>query len=480
MSEVRVNFTGNTAGLDQSFSRLKTGVGSLKSAMGTLAPAIAGVASVAGAGALVNSLVNMGDEIGKGANRLGIGTTAYQEYGFAARRSGADMNTVETAFKRMSTVIVEGSNKTKDTMLNMGVILEDLAGKKPEEQFEILGKAIAGIKDPTQRSAAAVELFGRAGVMLIPMLKDLDSLKQEAHDFGTIMEDSAVKSAEQFKDSMENLEMSIKSMIANSGLIDWLGKVSQGMDAVNSKKPERLGAIGSGANMGLINNIGENLLGYLGLDETGAQLQINQTAADKKKIMEFGERKQFSFGKTNAEIKADEKAKEAARIADAKDVTEKERAAKKAQDDAEKLAKIESDLRSELEHKIKIQKLINAGKKEEADLAGMVYDYEKRTGKKLEENSDEMSKMRILTASRAELAPEIQKWIDDTVPADTIDITKQQGPEVASNLEKIGAIFGGGMAENKELKGIWENGKSTLKVLEKILDKENNNALGMV
>lgn len=52
---------------------------------------------------------------------------------------------------------------------------------------------IAAIEDPAERTRMAMEAWGISGTMLLPMVKDLQPLRQEARDLGLVPTDEAVK-----------------------------------------------------------------------------------------------------------------------------------------------------------------------------------------------------------------------------------------------------------------------------------------------
>ena len=76
-------------------------------------------------------------------------------------------------------------DKTAEKFAAIGVSMDQLQGKKPEEQFRAIAKAIGAIQDPTQRAAAAVSIFGKSGTELLPLFaEDIDALMAKAKELG--------------------------------------------------------------------------------------------------------------------------------------------------------------------------------------------------------------------------------------------------------------------------------------------------------
>jgi hypothetical protein len=67
----------------------------------------------------------------------------------------------------------EGGKKQTETMNALGLSYAQLASLTPTEQMELLAQRISAIPDPAQRSALAMEIFGRSGGELMPLLRNM-------------------------------------------------------------------------------------------------------------------------------------------------------------------------------------------------------------------------------------------------------------------------------------------------------------------
>src|SRR5512132_673492 len=76
----------------------------LRTGIRTLGGALAGVTTVGGLAALVNSSISAADAIGKTADTIGIGVEALQELRFAAKASGVEQHTLDMALQRFTGV----------------------------------------------------------------------------------------------------------------------------------------------------------------------------------------------------------------------------------------------------------------------------------------------------------------------------------------------------------------------------------------
>lgn len=177
-----------------------------------------GAAAVAPLLATTNVFADMGDQLAKMSARTGISVEALSELGYAAEQSGADLETLEGGVRKMQKFLVEaaqGSKGAGDTLSKLGLRLSDLGRLTPDQQFELLADRISKIQDPAIRAATAMEVFGKTGTSLLPLMQDgakgIEALKQQARDLGLVISTEDAKAAETFGDTLDDLWKVIKS-----------------------------------------------------------------------------------------------------------------------------------------------------------------------------------------------------------------------------------------------------------------------------
>lgn len=145
-----------------------------------------------------------GDQLDKISKRTGVSVEALSRLGFAAEQSGAGVEDLQTGLRGMARSInnlERGLSTAKDSFEDLDISLEDIKGLSPEQQFRLIADRIAGISDPTKKAAVSMEIFGRAGQKLIPLINEgaagIAKLSTEADKFGiTISKEEADKAAE--------------------------------------------------------------------------------------------------------------------------------------------------------------------------------------------------------------------------------------------------------------------------------------------
>ncbi len=152
-----------------------------------------------------------GDAIDEASQRMGVSAETFQELQYAAKMSGVEVQTLETAAKTLSK---SGSNMDLSQAINQ----------------------IASIKDESERTEKAIELFGsKAAYQMGPMLSQgaegIQELKDKAQELGIVMSNEAVVASATFNDSLDNLTGTFTA-VKNNLSAEFLPGLSQVMDGI--------------------------------------------------------------------------------------------------------------------------------------------------------------------------------------------------------------------------------------------------------
>ena len=174
---------------------------------------------------ITKKTADAGDAIQKMALRTGLSTEALSEYKHAAELSGTSLESLEKGVKRMQSTIYDaeqGLATASDALDALGVSSEELEGKSPEQQFEILSSALADVDDASRKAALAQEIFGRAGTEMLPMLaqgsEGIAEMRQEARDLGIVFDQEAADQAANFNDDLLRLQKGFAGIFQELGM----------------------------------------------------------------------------------------------------------------------------------------------------------------------------------------------------------------------------------------------------------------------
>lgn len=180
------------------------------------------------------------------ARSTGMGVESFQKIAYAAKMSGIEAEKVTTSFIKFDKMIVDaaGGNKTyMQTFKDLGIQIKDSAGnlRQPNEIFEDVAEIFHNTKDGAAKTALAVELFGKSGAELIPMLNDgksgLQAFYAEAERMGLVLSAEAIGKGDAFSDQLEQIGQQVKGVKLQLGtaLIPALSAAAEKIAAVIDK-----------------------------------------------------------------------------------------------------------------------------------------------------------------------------------------------------------------------------------------------------
>jgi len=168
---------------------------------------------------LASSTAQLGDDVAKTADKLGIGIEELQELRYAAERSGVATSAFDTALEKMTKNIglaMEGTGAQKDALDALGLSAANLATMSPEEALGVIADRLQGVETQAEKAAIANDLFGRSGIGMLNMLRDgsagLVQLREDARRTGYVLSEQAARDAEVFQDTLLDTQLVMKGL----------------------------------------------------------------------------------------------------------------------------------------------------------------------------------------------------------------------------------------------------------------------------
>jgi hypothetical protein len=194
----------STASLDSTFKNL---AGSLKKAAGAIGIGFAAAEFVSDIKHVIDSM----DEAVKASQKLGLSVESFQEWQFALKLSGVESGSFATAVGK----VAQGINDIDEGKLTdatralraFGVTAKDTT----QSAMDKLVKGFSELSDGPKKTALALEIFGKAGKDLIPMLNSgaagAAAMRTELAKLGGVFSPESAKQAEQFNDNLTRLSV---------------------------------------------------------------------------------------------------------------------------------------------------------------------------------------------------------------------------------------------------------------------------------
>lgn len=209
--------------LDREGEAMEERAGGLKEELAGMGPAIgAAFAAAAGAVALaVKSAIDQADEISKLSQKIGISTEALSSLNVAAQLSDVSLQQLQGGLTRLIRVqedVAEGTGNLGAVFDAIGVSATNADGslRQTDAVLRDLADVFQALPDGAQKTALAVDIFGRAGANLIPLLNQgaegLRKWDEVAERLGVRLSTETGQAAEAFNDNLTILKIGLQGV----------------------------------------------------------------------------------------------------------------------------------------------------------------------------------------------------------------------------------------------------------------------------
>lgn len=224
---VLFDIAAKTASFESSMTRIERRFDSVAG----YAKKAAGVIGISfGVGMFKNGIsgaIELGDEMGKLADKTGLTGAAASELSRVFQQNDLDNAALTTSLRKMQVEL----SKNNDVFDNLGMSVAALKSQDADQAFEDIAQRISEIEDPADRARVAVEIFGKSGADLLPLMMQgkagIEALRKElgglSNENITQLQaaDDAIKKLEFLQQGFWNrAAVGVSSLAEAIGLID--------------------------------------------------------------------------------------------------------------------------------------------------------------------------------------------------------------------------------------------------------------------
>ena len=177
------------------------------------------------------------------AQRTGASAEALSQLRYAAEQSGANLEAVEKGMRKLGDVTTQaagGSKSAAAALASVGLSAEQLLAMPVEDRFLAVAQGISEIQDPAAQASVAMDLLGKSGADLVPMMADsaggIRALMAEADRLGMTISGEQAKAAAAFDDKWQGLVATLRNA-SNVIAVAVLPYLSQMIDMVMATWP---------------------------------------------------------------------------------------------------------------------------------------------------------------------------------------------------------------------------------------------------
>lgn len=205
-----------SAGISGAFGKLRSLPG-----IGGIVAGAAGVLSVSGIASLADEAQDAASEIDDLSARLGISTTALQEYQFAASQAGLDQGALVGALQKFGKSVGEaalGTGRARTSLEALGVSVRDAGGdaRSLDAVFEDVVLALSRVNDASLRTALSQRIFGESGAAIAALSLEFNELVQRAQAFGIAIDKNVIAALASTQDASETLSAVLDQRLSKS------------------------------------------------------------------------------------------------------------------------------------------------------------------------------------------------------------------------------------------------------------------------
>jgi hypothetical protein len=228
IARLSVSLGLETAAFERGSKKAQQEVKGLRGNMVTAAKAIGGALAGMVAWDTVQALRDMTraavdsvGALGEQAAQLGVTTDALQEYRFAASQTGIEQAEMDQALSQLTRRLgdaAQGAKAPTEALERLGITLEQIKGKSAGDVIPLIAEGMKRLPDDAQRAAVAVDLFGKAGQKLMPLLSEgaagIKALTDAAREMGLVLTPEEIANADKYGDMMAALDKKVDAQLA--------------------------------------------------------------------------------------------------------------------------------------------------------------------------------------------------------------------------------------------------------------------------
>lgn len=164
--------------------------------------------------ALVRNSLAAADAMGDMADRAGVSVQSFSALAYVAKFADLTAEQLEGSLVKLSRTIAESVDPTSKSAIAfeyLGVSVKNADGslRKADEVLLDLAAAISKMPDGVNKVDTAIQLFGKSGAALVPLLnmgkEEIIALTEEATRLGVVVSEDVRQQAAGFNDAMDRM-----------------------------------------------------------------------------------------------------------------------------------------------------------------------------------------------------------------------------------------------------------------------------------
>jgi lambda family phage tail tape measure protein len=232
----------------QAIDKLESSMGSLAKSAKALPNALALLAAAFTVEKSIEfgkSILDNADVLGKLSSKTGVSVEQLAKLQGAAQMADVPLESLAKGLAKLGKNTVDASNGNHDLSVafqKLGIATKDQNGniKNSGDVLKELADKFSGMRDGPEKAKVAIQLFGKAGADLIPLL---NQGSEEMERFGLSIDTDFATKATNFNDALKSISINLKNGAIDNlkELLPALSAIAEGLDAFTKHKSESIG-----------------------------------------------------------------------------------------------------------------------------------------------------------------------------------------------------------------------------------------------
>ena len=220
---LRVDLGLNSAQFTSGLKNASKSLGGFHSVAVKLGAAIGTALSGVAIGSAIKSAIDYADAIDEAAQKTGVAAEALSRLNYAAKIEGVGLDGLSASLVKLSKTMADAVTTPTSTAATafraLGIELKNTDGtlRRSDAVFSDVAARFARLEDGSTKTALAVQMFGRSGADLIPLLNyGADGLKRmadESDKFGQTISGKTAAAAGEFNDTLGKIGQIMQGLV---------------------------------------------------------------------------------------------------------------------------------------------------------------------------------------------------------------------------------------------------------------------------
>lgn len=210
LAQLRADMGSATGIVANASQKMSDGFGVVSKALGAIGVGL----SAAAFASWIKGAIDAGDEMKAFSQKTGVAVKDVAGLQLAFKQGGIESQAMGASLARMTKEMAKGN----DAFDALGVSTRNADGslRGAKDVLYDTADALASVKGDTERSALAMEIFGKSGAELLPVFADgsegLREMAEMADQLGLSLDGEAAEAADEFNDTLELVGMSTQGV----------------------------------------------------------------------------------------------------------------------------------------------------------------------------------------------------------------------------------------------------------------------------